>query len=165
MEPIWEYRLPTLEELVKIWDKDIAAHPGDSRWARWKEEYLAYYQNGQAKTFLALRDGEPVGQGTLLFSPDCGAVDGRLALANNRDTANVNALRIEKPYENQGHISRLMKVMEDYALANGYPHLTIGVDAIETRNLSIYLHWNYTHFLFPSWEDGLTVLYYQKDLK
>lgn len=33
--------------------------------------------------------------------------------------------------------------MEEYAGSLGYNRLTIGVEARETRNLAIYLHWGF----------------------
>lgn len=77
---------------------------------------------------------------------------------------NVNALRIEKDWEGQGHMSRLMGVLEEYARGLGLKALTIGVDAWETRNLGIYLHWGYDTFVMAEEEDGDLVLYYAKKL-
>ena len=94
----------------------------------------------------------------------CRAIGGRSLLADGRETANINALRIEKAYEDQGHISRLVKLMEKYAKDAGYERLTIGVEAHMTRNLAIYLHWGYREFVLSEVEDGVLVLYYQKKL-
>jgi GNAT superfamily N-acetyltransferase len=77
---------------------------------------------------------------------------------------NVNALRIQKAYEGQGYISALMREMEAYARQSGYTSVTIGVEAKETRNLAIYLHWGYTRFICSEMDDGELVLYYAKDL-
>lgn len=85
----------------------------------------------------------PIGEGTLLFSPQCNAIRGRTQLADGRRTANINALRIRKKHEGKGYISALVRMMEQHASENGYTHLTIGVEARETRNLAIYLHWGY----------------------
>lgn len=86
-------------------------------------------------------------------------------MADGETVANVNALRITKEYEGQGHISTMVRRMEQYALAQGYHRLTIGVDARETRNLAIYLHWGYCDFVMAAEEDGELVLYYAKELK
>lgn len=101
--------------------------------------YIDYHMSGKSKSFLVSLDGEPVGEGTLLFDPECRAIDGRTLLADGRTTANINALRIEKAYEGQGHLSRLVKLMEKHAGEAGYQRLTIGVEAHMTRNLGIYL--------------------------
>ena len=79
-------------------------------------------------------------------------------------TANINTLIIYKAYEGQGHISALIKEMEQYAAARGFTRLTIGVDANEARTRAIYRHWGYTEFLGEAVEDGDTVLYYAKTL-
>ena len=54
--------------------------------------------------------------------------------------------------------------MESYARSIGLTSITIGVEAAETRNLSIYLHWGFDHFLMHEEEDGALVLYYEKTL-
>ena len=142
---------------------NIAKNPDDPRWTKWKEEYISYNRSGMAKTFVAVCDGHPVGEGTLLFSSECKAVRGREGLVNAY-TANVNALRICKEYEGQGHISKLMHMMEAYAVARGYTCLTIGVEAAETRNLGIYLHWGYDAFVMSETDEGELVLYYKKTI-
>lgn len=151
--------------LKRIWEKNIAANPGDNRWAAWGEQALADNQSGKSRTFLVFADGEPVGEGTLLFSPECGAIDGRKQLADGSTIANINALRIEKAFEGQGHISRLVRLMEQEARDRGYRTLTIGVEAAETRNLAIYLHWGYDRLVMSAEEDGSLVLYYAKELQ
>ena len=159
-----EYRIATRADLEQIWNMNIADNADDARWIRWKEEYIAYNEQGMAVTFVAAADGCPVGEGTLLISPACKAVNGATHLADGIAVANVNALRIRKEYEGQGHISRLMRMMEDYAAAHGMKRLTIGVEAREARNLAIYLHWGYDDFVLSEVDDGELVLYYAKDL-
>ena len=157
-------RRATPEDLEQIWAKNIAENPEEPAWIRWREEYIGYNRNGDAVTFVVVCDGVPVGEGTLLFSPDCSAIRGRTNLADGNHITNVNALRIEKEHEGQGHISRMVRMMEVYAKEHGYDTITIGVEAAETRNLAIYLHWNYTDFVMSEMEDDTLVLYYGKEL-
>ena len=159
------YTIAPLPELEQIWQKNIDNNPGDPNWLRWRDEYIHYNTSGMATTFLVLADGDPVGEGTLLLSPDCKAVScGPDLLADGKRIANVNALRIEKAYEGQGHISHLMREMEAYARSLGYTHLSIGVEAREARNLAIYLHWGYRTFLMSEIDGGELILYYEKEL-
>ena len=164
----YECREATPADLEALWAKNIARNPGDERWAAWREEYIGFNRSGLGRTFAILCGGEPVGEGTLLFSPACSAIAGRLALADGRTVANVNALRIEKAHEGRGHMSRLVRMMEEWAAARGYARLTIGVDAAETRNLAIYLHWGYDEYVMAEEEDEILragpVLYYAKTL-
>ena len=37
MENNFTYRVATLSDLEKIWNKDINRNLGDDRWVRWKE--------------------------------------------------------------------------------------------------------------------------------
>ena len=136
-----EYRKATAEDLEIIWDYQIETNPGEEAWSRWKKQFIDDNISGAAATFVAVVDGIPVGEGTLLFSPDCRAIRGRLELADGKNVTNINALRIRKAYEGKGYISALVKVMEAYARDHGYTQITIGAEAVEARNLGIYLHW------------------------
>lgn len=159
------YRKASLTDLEKIWDKNIREHKGDKRWIKWKNEMIENNRDSKSVTFVINCDDEPIGEGTLLFSPKCSAVRKRKKLCDGKEIANLNALRIQKDYENKGHISKLVKEIEKYALLSGYSYLTIGVEAKETRNLAIYLHWGYNEFIMSAKEDGELVLYFRKKLK
>ena len=161
----YEY-VPATEELLNIiWDKNIKANGDDERWVRWREEAIDNNRCGKSKTFLVLFHGEPVGEGTLIFAEDCSAINGRRMLADGGETANINALRIEKEHEGRGHISMLVDLMEHYAVECGYKRLTIGAEAKESRNLAIYLHWGYREFVHAETEDDSLVLYYAKNIR
>ena len=162
-----EYRLATLSDLNKIWDKNIQKHPDDLRWVKWKEEYINYNKNNEAKTFVVVKNNEPIGEMTLVLRDSVKAVRNKDYLCNNTDTANMNAFRIEKAYEGQGHISKLHKLVEDYAKTLGIKKLTIGVDANETRNIAIYLHFGYNKYVgyeIDHEENDALVLYYEKNI-
>lgn len=159
-----EFRAATLADLEDIWDNiNIADHPGDDRWVHWKKQLIEDNLAGKCRTFVVVIDGRPVGEGTLLLSPDCFALAGLPQLADGTNT-NINGLRIRKPYEGQGHVSKLVRFMEDWAREQGYKSINIGVSACEARNLGIYLHWNYTKFVCHEIDDGELVLYYEKPL-
>lgn len=158
------YRKATLTDLEKIWNKDIKENENDERYIKWKKQYIEYNNTDKCATFVVLHNDEPIGQITVLFSPDCSAVKNRPELCNGTDTANMNAFRIEKKYENQGHISKLVKMAEEYAKKKGIKYLTIGSEAKESRNLAIYLHFGYTEFVTSKFEDGDLIIYYRKNL-
>lgn len=161
----FKYCKATKNDLEKLWKKNILDNPNDKRWIDWKVEAINNNEKSLASTYTILCDGEPIGEGTLIFSPQCSAIHNRKQLADNFKTANINALRIQKKYEGQGHISHLMNIIEKEARFMGYTYLTIGVEAQETRNLGIYIHWGYDRFVFSEIEDGNLVLYYKKKLK
>ena len=54
--------------------------------------------------------------------------------------------------------------MENFTKEKGFERLTIGVDAKETRNLAIYLHWGFRNFVMSEVEENELVLYYEKSL-
>ena len=159
-----EYRLATIQDLEQIWAMNIADNPSDDRWIKWRDQYIGYNREGKAETFVVVIDGRPVGEGTLLYSSKCSAIRGRTVLADGQRIANVNALRIIKEYEGQGHVSKLCKLMEQRARQRGYNQITIGVEECELRNRAIYEHWGYTELVLTEFEDGETVLYYGKNI-
>lgn len=154
-----EYRIATDAEFNLLWDRNIAANPDDPMWPIWRQRFRERIDKGQAITFAVVIDGNPVGEGTLELNT---GKDPRLC--NGKDTAYLAALRIYKEHEGQGHISRLVKAMESHAKDLGYTRLTIGVEAAETRNLAIYLHWGFDKFLLSEMDSGELVLYYGKDI-
>lgn len=158
------YRKADFRDLEKIWDKNIREHKSDKRWIKWKNEMIKNNLDSKAATFVIICDDEPIGEGTLLLSPKCEAIRDRKKLCDGKETANLNALRIQKDYENKGHISKLVKEIEKYALLSGYSYLTIGVEAKETRSLAIYLHWGYNEFIMSAKEAGELVLYFREKL-
>ena len=159
-----DYRKATEADLELIWDENIRNNPNDSRWIRWKEQFIRDNRSGAAVTFVAVEDEMPVGEVTLILSPECKAVKGRPMLADGVGIANINALRIKKAFEVLGHASALVKVLEDYAKEIGITRLTIGVEAREARNVAIYLHWGYTELVHYETDDGELVLYYAKEI-
>ena len=158
------YRQATESDLEALWNRNIAENRNDKRWIEWKKEFMTNNRSGKAVTFLVLCNEDAVGEGTLLLSPTCSAIAGRKVLCDGKATANINALRIQKAYEGKGHISKLIREMEQFALRNHITKLTIGIEAKETRTLAIYLHLGFTEFLFAEVEDGELILYFGKQI-
>ena len=153
MENELNYRVANMAELEAKWDKNIADNAGDKRWIAWKNVAIENHKNKKTKTFVVLYGTEPIGEGTLVFS---------------LQSVEINGLRIDKTFEGKGHISKLVKVMEQHAKDEGYKTSIIGVEPKETRNLAIYLHWGYNTFdklviTDPKEEEDL-ILYYSKKL-
>lgn len=109
----YKYRAATMQDLEYLWNKNIAEHENQAQWTAWKKQFLDDNKNGNALTFAIFDNNVPIGEGTLLFSPDCNAIKGRKVLADNSKTANINALRIQKEYEGRGLISKLVKKWND----------------------------------------------------
>lgn len=161
-----DYRKATIEDLEIIWNKNIEKHPNDLRWKVWKEKYIDYNEKEMASTFVVC-DNEPVGEITILFSPECSAVVGKKEICDGKHLANLNAFRIEKKYENKGHISKLLKMAIEYAREKGITELSIGVEENEKRNRAIYEHWGFTDFIMSEVdhdEDDALILYYKKKI-
>ena len=157
------YKKATLEELEALWDRDIAENPGDAHYLRWKRSFLHRNLTGRSATFLVLDGTSAIAQVTLDCYADSYSGD-RAPLADGNSTAYVNSLRIDPEYKGKGHVSRLMETMERWTKEQGFTRLTVGAEAVQTRNLSIYFHWGYTDFVMAEENDGALVLFYSKKL-
>jgi GNAT superfamily N-acetyltransferase len=154
-----EYRIATREDFDYLWDRNMAENPGEPMWPIWRERFRQRIDLGQAITFCVVVDGEPVGEGTLELNT---GKDKRLC--DGKTAAYLAALRIRKEFEGQGHISRLVRMMENHARELGFRRITIGVEEQEARNRAIYEHWGYVNLIMEVLEDGERVLYYAKAL-
>ena len=158
------YGIAPSAALHRLWADNIARHPGDPHWERWRKQYLYYNTHDMARTYVVLCGDDPVGEGTLLFSPSCSAIRERTVLADDHTVANVNALRILKEHEGQGHISAIVHQMMADARRRGFTRLTIGVEADNARNRAIYRHWGFTDLVLKAKEDGKEILYFAKEI-
>ena len=59
------YRKATLEDLERIWAYNMAMNPDEPRMQRWKESYISRNAEGRAATYVAVINGEPVGEVSL----------------------------------------------------------------------------------------------------
>lgn len=160
------YRKATLEDLERIWDYHIRMDPEEPRNQRWKESYISRNVHNRAATYVAVSDGEPVGEVTLDYHAEAyGNPEVRVRLADGVNCAYVTALRIRKEFEGKGYCSALMRYMEDAAGQAGFQSLSIGVEAAQTRNLGIYLHWGYDEFILGETDGTDLILFYRKELK
>ncbi len=160
---MFQYGKASLEDLEKIWNKDIQNNINDKRYIKWKEEFINANKNKDIITFVVLDNDDPIGQISLVLNKNNLNVSCKDLLCGP-NKANMATFRIEKQYENQGHISKLVKIAEDYAKKLNIKYLTIGVEAKESRTLSIYLHWGYTNFVTSIIDDGELILFYQKEI-
>ena len=154
-----QYRPVTREEFDILWDRNIGENPEEPMWPIWRQRFRQRIDLGQAVTFGVILDGDPVGEGTLEL--DTGK-DPRLC--DGKTTAYLSALRIRKEFEGMGHISRLVKTMEEQVRSLGYNTLTIGVEESEVRNRAIYRYWGYVNHIMTETQDGEQVLYFAKEL-
>lgn len=158
------YKKATIEDLEKIWDKDIQENLNDNRYIRWKDEFIEANKLGNIATFVVFDDDDPIGQASIVFNKGNIKVDCNSLLCDGKERAYVSTLRIDKKYEGQGHISKLVKMAEKFAKNKGIKALTIGVEAKESRNLAIYLHFGYTKFITSVVDDGELILFYEKNI-
>ena len=75
------YRKASIEDLNRIWDKDIQDNQGDGRYIAWKNDFIKANIENNIATFVAI-DKEPVGQISLVFNPN------NLKSVNNKLLAN-----------------------------------------------------------------------------
>lgn len=158
------YKKATIEDLEKLWEKDIQKNLNDKRFLKWRDEFIEANKMENIITFVVLNDDNPIGQATIVLNKNNIKFECKDLLCDGKEKANVSTLRIEKDFEGQGHISKLVKTIEDFAKNRGIKTLTIGVRAKEARNLAIYLHFGYMKFITSVVEDGELILFYKKEI-
>ncbi len=161
---MFNYRRATQKDLEKIWEKDIQENLGDSRYLRWKDEFINANKLGDIITFVVLKNDEPIGQASIVLNKNNIKFECRDLLCDEKEKAYISTLRIEKQFEGQGHISRLMKIIEEFAKNKDIKFLTIGAEAVESRNLAIYLHLGFDKFVTSLVDSGDLILFYQKEI-
>ncbi len=161
---MFSYKKASLDELDKIWDKDIEENRDDKRYITWKKEFIDAASKGDIVTFVILCDDDPIGQCSIVINKNNIKNPCRDLLCDGENKVYLSTLRIEKQFEGQGHISKLVKVAEKYAKDRGFSSITIGSEAQESRNLAIYLHFGYTKFVTSCVEDNSLILFYEKSL-
>lgn len=157
------YRRATIKDLERMFDKEIQENLDDKRYLRWKDEFIESNKLNNSITFVVLDDDEPVGQASLVLNKNVLKFACKDLLCGE-STAYLSAIRIKKEYEGHGYISKLVKMMESFAKQNGIKFLTIGVEAKETRNIGIYLHFGFNEFIDSVVDDGELVLFYKKGI-
>jgi len=158
------YRIATLAEVTEMRDAQVAESGNDPDLIQWRTEFIEGNRHNRMRTYVILCNGVRIGSGTILLAPECRAVGGRHSLADGKMTANVNSLGVDKTYQGQGHMSRLVKLMEDDVRAEGFTTATIGVEITNGKNLGIYLHWGYTTYVTREDSENGFVVYFAKSL-
>jgi GNAT superfamily N-acetyltransferase len=154
-----------LNDLNYVWDKDINKHSYEKeKWIRWKDEFINNYKNGIIKTFVAEVNGDIIAQITVATSPLAISDVNVRDLLCDQSMAYMMAFRCDKEYEGKGHISKLVKLGEQYAKENGFQYTTIGSEVKESRNLAIYLHFGYTEYIAHSFCENELEVFYKKKL-
>jgi len=160
-----EYKQATLEEYIAVWEKDIRKRPEKAEeWKQMRDVYIKGFKANQLVTFIAKDDEDIIAQISVVVDSSFPEMNNEEVLCDGKTTVNMNAFRCDKEYEGQGHISKLVKMGENWAKEQGYQYATIGANAKNIRNLSIYFHFGYTEFVLHEHYKDTIVLYYRKEL-
>ena len=116
-----EYKIATLEEYIAVWEKDIAKRPHKkAEWEAMRDVYIPAFKDKQLTTFIAKDGEEIIAQISVVADPNFKEVKGLEGLCNGKTIAHMNAFRCDKKYEGQGHISKLVKMGEQWAKEQGF---------------------------------------------
>ncbi len=160
-------KVPTLEELAKNWDREIA-QAGEDRenWLVWKENSLRHFCEGRIVPYFGILEGRVVTQAVAHIRAE--GVQNSEGLVD-RTTAYLSAFRTVLDCRGQGFFSALFYFLIEDLHKRGFEKVTLGVEPEETENLAVYTHYGFTEFIksfeeqFP---DGTTIRvdYYGKSL-
>lgn len=171
MEP--EFRIPTVAEMERKWDRMIALNPDDvENWTVWKNAAIRGFRQGYEIPYYGFCGEDIICEATAKVGDgptwdEATPWDGTGLL--DEHTAYLFAFRTEDKYQGQGYFTGVYKFMEKDLIRRGYTAFTLGVDPEEKKNLGIYTHYGFTELVKTGeviYPDGsvLTVEYYKKTL-
>ena len=99
---MFNYRRATIEDLEKIWNKDIQENLNDKRYLKWKDEFIEANKAENIITFVVLHNDEPIGQASIVLNKNNISAKCRDLLCDGKEKAYVSTLRIEKHFEGCG---------------------------------------------------------------
>lgn len=129
--------VPSLEEVNRKWDYEIAIHPDDRNWSIWKKGAVEGYLEGRSLLYYGILDGNIICEATAIRDPDfCGK--------KAESTIELCAFRTNKEYRGMGYFSKLKDFMLQDLKQRGYTRAVVGVEPEEEGNKAIYHHWGFT---------------------
>ncbi len=159
--------IPTLEELIRNWDREIA-EAGEDRenWLVWKQRSIDNYLHNRIIPYFGILDGKVISQAVAHIDPE--NVQNSDGLVDET-TAYLSAFRTVEACQGHGYFSKLFRFMMEDLKCRGYEKVTLGVEPEETENLAIYTHYGFAEFIkkeVETFPDGTTIQvdYYGKQI-
>ena len=159
-------KIPTLNEIIKKYDYEIAHNNDIDNWEVWKEKAIERYKNNEVIYYFGILNDQIICECSAAINSKVVQNSERLI---NDTTAYLFAFRTIDEYQGHGYFSKLYKYMTDDLKSRGYKRLTLGVEPEELKNKEIYKKYGFTKHIKNSTEvypDGTEVLveYYEKQL-
>ena len=137
-------KIATIEEMNENWDYLIQSHPGDHAWEVYRKEAIEDVISHKTIVYYGILNGKIIAEATARLNPS--VVQNYEGLVNET-TAYLSAFRTRKEYQGQGYFSQLFHWMENDLIQRGYQTLTVGVEPGEIKNMRIYFHYGFTHYI------------------
>ena len=141
-------RIASRDDLIRRWEYLVRIHPGDHRWAGFRESALKHYDEKSTISYLGFLGDEIICEATAY-------VDNAAFLGDIHDPSGLlsdtmsylAAFRTNREYEGQGYFSRLYAFVENDLKQRGYTELSVGVGPDSVRNIQIYFHLGFTDYI------------------
>lgn len=152
--------------MSRKWDAEIVQHPNEPNWPLWKAANLERLAQGRILPYYGIRNGEIICEATAMLSEkDVQNPEGQV----DESTVYLAAFRTAEKFQGKGYFSRLFRFMEQDLKARGYSKLTLGAEAEDAKNRSLYSHLGFREWIKSArerWPDGteIAVDYYGKTL-
>ena len=163
-------------ELARRWEYLVSIHPGDRRWAVFRESALKHFDEQSTVSYLGLLDGEIICEATAYIreSAFIGDISEPSGLLGSR-MSYLAAFRTNREYEGKGYFRKLYDFAERDLKDRGYTELSVGVGPEAVRNMEIYFHLGFREYIKtvvqyepsaadPSVQEEDVILFYKKKI-
>lgn len=159
---MFTYSIASIDDLRILFNKRLIERNYDLEYKACLDLYLSDFINGKSIIFVAKRYDEPIGSINLEF---CQLPNIDKSYVPNKKYCYLSTFKIEKIYEGQGHISKLVKLAENLAEDLGYTFSVISCNENNQRAKSIYKHFGYTRVVKREYINKSNILYLCKTLQ
>ena len=138
-------KIATRDELNKRWEYLIK---DDNLFSKYKEFAFNNFDNNNSVTYIGLLNGEIICEATAYIKEAAfkNDIDNPEGLLTDK-MIYLAAFRTDKEFEGKGYFSKLYKYMETDLIKQGYTEFSLGVGPENVRNMEIYFHLGFTHYI------------------
>ena len=158
---MYTYSIATVDDVKLLFEKRLKERASYPNYKVCLDMYFDDYISGKSIIFAIKKNENPIGSITLEF---CKLDDIANSNVSKMKYCYLSTFKIEKIYEGQGHISKLIKLAETVACKLGYYYAIIACEETNQRVKSIYDHFGYTEVITRKQDNGHQMVYLGKRL-
>ena len=158
-------KIATLEEIKKYWDQEIENN-SNPMYKIARIEDIEEIKQGTRIPYIGIYNDEVICRITAIINPE--GVKNEAQSSNelvNKKRCFLCAIKTKIEYENNGYFKKLLQYTEKNLQEKGFEEISLAVDQKEKRNIEIYKHLGYIHYIRTEINRNYIFDYYYKELK